>query len=176
MFNKGDDPIDAIIKMMSFLLTVVSSRFPSTNNQLRNSSNPRQQPIINDGRVNVQPYQRRTNSYAAGTSSLRINTVGSGGQNSSQQRVVKCFNCQGEGHMARHCTQPKRKIDVAWYKEKVLLIEAQGMGKVLREEELEFLADPGISKGPVTQSVITQHAAYQVDDLDSYDSDCDDIM
>ncbi|GKF44299.1 hypothetical protein Tco_0130851 [Tanacetum coccineum] len=53
MFNKGDGPIDAINKMMSFLSTVVSSRFPSTNNQLRNSSNPRQHAIINDGRVTV---------------------------------------------------------------------------------------------------------------------------
>ncbi|GJV93301.1 hypothetical protein Tco_1541114 [Tanacetum coccineum] len=42
MFKQGDDPIDAINKMISFLSTVVTSRFPSTNNQLRNSSNPRQ--------------------------------------------------------------------------------------------------------------------------------------
>ncbi|GKB48971.1 hypothetical protein Tco_0899724 [Tanacetum coccineum] len=42
VFKQGDDPIDAINKMMSFLSTVVTSRFPSTNNQLRNSSNPRQ--------------------------------------------------------------------------------------------------------------------------------------
>ncbi|GJX86251.1 hypothetical protein Tco_0337025 [Tanacetum coccineum] len=41
VFKQGDDPIDAINKMMSFLSTVVTSRFPSTNNQLRNSSNPR---------------------------------------------------------------------------------------------------------------------------------------
>ncbi|GJX11087.1 reverse transcriptase domain-containing protein [Tanacetum coccineum] len=26
----------------------------------------------------------------------------------SQPRVVKCYNCQGEGHMARQCTQPKK--------------------------------------------------------------------
>ncbi|GJY40708.1 hypothetical protein Tco_0427978 [Tanacetum coccineum] len=53
--------------------------------------------------------------------------------------------------------------------------EAQGNGKVLNEEELEFLADPGIAEGPVTQSVITHNAAYQADDLDAYDSDCDEI-
>ncbi|GJS63794.1 hypothetical protein Tco_0678358 [Tanacetum coccineum] len=46
-------------------------------------------------------------------------------------------------------------------------------GKVLNEEELEFLADPGIIKGPVTQTVITHNAMYQADDLDTYDSDCD---
>ncbi|GJW69749.1 hypothetical protein Tco_0126666 [Tanacetum coccineum] len=38
-----------------------------------------------------------------------------------------------------------------------------------------FLADHGIVKGPVTQSVITHNAAYQADDLDVYDSDCDEI-
>nr|GEW65168.1 uncharacterized mitochondrial protein AtMg00810-like [Tanacetum cinerariifolium] len=38
---QGDDPIDAINHMMSFLSAVVTSRYPTTNNQLRNSSNPR---------------------------------------------------------------------------------------------------------------------------------------
>ncbi|GJX59160.1 hypothetical protein Tco_0290550 [Tanacetum coccineum] len=91
VFKQGDDPIDAINKMMSFLSTVFTSHFPSTNNQLRNSSNPRQQATIHDAR----------------------------------------------------------------FREKVLLVEAQGNGKVLTEKELEFLADP--------------------DDLDAYDSDYDEI-
>ncbi|GJU82404.1 hypothetical protein Tco_1284769 [Tanacetum coccineum] len=69
----------------------------------------------------------------------------------------------------------KRKIDDTWFRVKVLLVEAQGNHKVLNEEELEFLADPGIAEGPVTQSVITHNAAYQADDLDAYDSDCDEI-
>ncbi|GJW02436.1 retrovirus-related pol polyprotein from transposon TNT 1-94 [Tanacetum coccineum] len=54
VFKQGDDPIDAINHMMSFLLAVVTSRYPTTNNQLRNSSNPRQQATINDGRVTLQ--------------------------------------------------------------------------------------------------------------------------
>ncbi|GKB88710.1 hypothetical protein Tco_0960982 [Tanacetum coccineum] len=53
VFKQGDDPIDAINKMMSFLSTVITSRFPTTNNQLRNSSNPRQQASIHDRRVTV---------------------------------------------------------------------------------------------------------------------------
>ncbi|GKB68048.1 hypothetical protein Tco_0929460, partial [Tanacetum coccineum] len=92
-----------------------------------------------------------------------------------QQRVVKCFNYQGEGHMARQYPKPKRKKDATWFMDKVLLVKAQGNGKVLNEEELEFLADPGIAEGPVTQSVIKNNAAYQADDLDAYDSDCDEI-
>nr|GEV15479.1 hypothetical protein [Tanacetum cinerariifolium] len=53
VFQKGDDPIDAINHMMSFLTAVITSRYPPTNNQLRNSSNPRQQATINNGRVTI---------------------------------------------------------------------------------------------------------------------------
>ncbi|GJR49374.1 retrovirus-related pol polyprotein from transposon TNT 1-94 [Tanacetum coccineum] len=83
------------------------SRYPITNNQLRNSSNPRQQATINDGRVTLQPVQGRQFSFAT--------------------------------------------------------------------EELAFLADPGIIKGQATQTIIIHNAAYQADDLDAYDSDCDEL-
>ncbi|GKC03379.1 retrovirus-related pol polyprotein from transposon TNT 1-94 [Tanacetum coccineum] len=175
VFKQRDDPIDAINKMMSFLSTVVSSRFPTTNNQLRNSSNIRQQATIHDGRGTVQPVQGRQSSFTAGTSGTRANISGTGENNSGQQRVVKCFNCQGECHMARQCPNPKRKRDATWFRDKVLLVEAQGSGKVLNEKELEFLADPGVAKGQVTETVITHNASYQSDDLDAYDSDCDDF-
>ncbi|GKF25909.1 hypothetical protein Tco_0081803 [Tanacetum coccineum] len=45
----------------------------------------------------------------------------------------------------------------------------------LHEEELAFLADPGIPEGQTTQTVITHNAAYQADDLDAYDYDCDEL-
>nr|GFC30041.1 hypothetical protein [Tanacetum cinerariifolium] len=107
VFQKGDDPIDAINHMMSFLTSVVASRFPATNNQLRTSSNPHQQATINNGRVTIQPIQAN--------------------------------------------------------------------GQVLQEEELEFIADPGVQESSSNQMVITNNAAYQADDLDAYDSDCDEI-
>nr|GFB40620.1 hypothetical protein [Tanacetum cinerariifolium] len=68
VFQKGDDPIDAINHMISFLVAVVTLRYPPTNNQLRISSNPRQQATINNGRVTIQPIQRRQNSLTAGMS------------------------------------------------------------------------------------------------------------
>nr|GEY83781.1 hypothetical protein [Tanacetum cinerariifolium] len=52
---------------------------------------------------------------------------------------------------------------------------SQANGHVLHGEELEFLADLGIAETQSTQYVITNNAAYQVDDLDAYDSDCDEI-
>nr|GFC10200.1 hypothetical protein [Tanacetum cinerariifolium] len=103
--------------MMPFLSVVVTSRYPTTNNQSRNSSNPRQQATINDGRVTLQPIQGRQISFAT----------------------------------------------------------AQENGQILHEEELAFLADPRITKGQATQTVITHNEAYQADDLDAYDSDCNEL-
>nr|GEU79779.1 hypothetical protein [Tanacetum cinerariifolium] len=110
VFQKGDDPIDVINHMMSFLTA-----------------------------------GRRT-SLAAGTS--RTYTSGASGNNSRKQRTVVCYNYKGEGHMSKQCTKPKRK---------------------------EMSHDPGIAEAQTTQNVITHNAAYQVDDLDAYDSNCDEI-
>nr|GEY70483.1 hypothetical protein [Tanacetum cinerariifolium] len=129
VFQKGDDPIDVINHMMSFLTAVVTSRYHATNNQLITTFNPRQQASINNGRVTIQPIQGRQNFMSAGSS--RPFASGSGG--------------------------------------------ASGKQRVLQEEELEFLADSGMTESSSNQNVITTNAAYQVDDLDAYDSDCDEL-
>nr|GFC18796.1 hypothetical protein [Tanacetum cinerariifolium] len=103
VFQKGDDPIDAINHMMSFLTAVVTSR----------------------------PFTSRP------------------GGAPGKQRVIVCYNCKGEGHISKQCTKPRRKRDAEWFKDKVLL-----------EEELEFLADPGTTESSSNQTVITNHAAY----------------
>ncbi|GJW02873.1 retrovirus-related pol polyprotein from transposon TNT 1-94 [Tanacetum coccineum] len=169
-----DDPIDAINHMMSFLTAVVTSHYPTTNNQLRNSSNTRQQATINNGRVTLQLIQGRQTSLAADT--IRTYTPGASGSNSEKQRtVVICYNYKGEGHMSKQYTKPKRKRDDSWFKDKVFLAQAQASGQILHEEQLAFLADPGIPEGQPTQTVITHKAAYQADDLDAYDSDYDEL-
>ncbi|GKE46684.1 retrovirus-related pol polyprotein from transposon TNT 1-94, partial [Tanacetum coccineum] len=136
VFQKGDDPIDTINHMMCFLTAVVTSCYSTTNNQLRNSSNPRKQATINDGRVTLQPIQGRQTSFAAGT--IRTYTPGASGSNSGKQRTIICYNCKGEGHFSKQCTKPKRKQDDSWFKDKVLLVQAQTNGQILHEEELAF--------------------------------------
>nr|GFA99261.1 hypothetical protein [Tanacetum cinerariifolium] len=84
-------------------------------------------------------------------------------------------NCKGEGHMSMQCTKPRRKCDAEWFKDKVILVQAQANGQVLQEEELEFLADPGTTESSSNQTVVTNNATYQADDLDAYDSDCDEL-
>nr|GEY79546.1 hypothetical protein [Tanacetum cinerariifolium] len=124
---KGDDPIDAINHMMSFLTAVVTFR------------------------VTVKPIQGRQNSLAAGTS--RPYTSGPSGKNSRKQRTVVCYNYKGEGHMSKQCTKPKRKGDEAWFKDKVLLVQPQADEQILHEEDLEFLADPGIAEAQTTHYI-----------------------
>nr|GEU45304.1 hypothetical protein [Tanacetum cinerariifolium] len=134
--SQGDDLISFLNKAMAFMSTVMALCFPSTNNQLRTSSNPRNQATIQDGRVTIQ---------------------------------------QGDGDIARQCTQPKRPGNSIWFKEKIFLVQAHESGQVLDEEQLAFLADHGILDDQATQTIISQNAAFQTDDLDAYDSDCDDI-
>nr|GFC97640.1 hypothetical protein [Tanacetum cinerariifolium] len=69
----------------------------------------------------------------------------------------------------------RRKRDAEWFKDKVLLVQAQANGQVLQEEELDFLADPGTAESSSNQAMITTNAAYQADDLDAYDSDYDEL-
>nr|GEZ45584.1 hypothetical protein [Tanacetum cinerariifolium] len=46
--------------------------------------------------------------------------------------------------MAKQCSQLKRPRNAARYKEKAMLAEAQEAGQILDEEQLAFLADPGV--------------------------------
>ncbi|GKF95224.1 hypothetical protein Tco_0287959, partial [Tanacetum coccineum] len=48
-------------------------------------------------------------------------------------------------------------------------------GQALTKEEIAFLADPGLPDIQTSQTVTTHNAAYQADDLDAYDSDCDEL-
>ncbi|GJR95434.1 retrovirus-related pol polyprotein from transposon TNT 1-94 [Tanacetum coccineum] len=102
VFSLRDDPIAYLNKAMDFLTAVVSLRFPSTNNQLRTSSNLRNQVTIQDGRVTVQQVHGRQGQSYSGTG------------------------------------------NAAWYKEKAMLAEAQEAGQIVDEEQLAFLADPGV--------------------------------
>ncbi|GKE39995.1 hypothetical protein Tco_1463400, partial [Tanacetum coccineum] len=77
--------------------------------------------------------------------------------------------------MARQCTQPKRPRNAEWFKEKEMLAKAHKSGQILDEEKLTFLADPGIPNGQAAQTTIPNTAAFQTEDLDAYDSDCDDV-
>ncbi|GJX45497.1 hypothetical protein Tco_0262173 [Tanacetum coccineum] len=114
-FQQGDDPIEFINKAMAFL-SAVASRFPSSNNQLRTSSNPINQATIQDGRVTIQQVQGRQTQSFASTGNREIATTSRGNYAAGQA------------------------------KEKLLLAKVQEAGQILDEEKLAFIVDPGIAE------------------------------
>ncbi|GJS71450.1 hypothetical protein Tco_0704291 [Tanacetum coccineum] len=76
-FQQREDLIECINKAIAFL-SVVASRFPPSNNQLRTSSNPKNQATIQDGRVTVQQVQGRQSQSFAGTGNSGIATTSRG--------------------------------------------------------------------------------------------------
>ncbi|GJQ94212.1 retrovirus-related pol polyprotein from transposon TNT 1-94 [Tanacetum coccineum] len=173
-FVKGDDLIACLNKAIAFLSAVAASKFPSTNNQLRTSSNLRNHAIIQDGMVTVQQIQRRQGQSYVGTGNKGKATSSGGNNARGHTRVVRCYNFQGEGHIARQCTQPKRPRNAAWFKEKAMLAEAQESGQILDAEQLAFLTDPGIPDGQAAQTTIPNNVVFQTKN-DAYDSNCDGI-
>ncbi|GKE46511.1 hypothetical protein Tco_1477769, partial [Tanacetum coccineum] len=133
---KGDDLIAYLNKAMTFMSTVMALRFPSTNNQLRTSSNPRNQATIQDGRVSVQQVKgRQSQSFA---------TMGTMGNVMSSKGNITA----GQGIL--HGS-----------KEKMLLVQAQESGQVLDEEQIAFLAHLGVVDVQVTQIIILLNVAFQ---------------
>ncbi|GJZ04482.1 retrovirus-related pol polyprotein from transposon TNT 1-94 [Tanacetum coccineum] len=128
-FLLTDDLIACLNKAMLFLSSMISSRFPPTNNQLRTLSNLRTQAKIQDGRVTIQNVQeRQSQGYVVNTGKSQatgtrvINIVGD--VNANQPRAIRCYNCKGEGHIAKQCTAKRRVKDSEWFKEKMLLAQA----------------------------------------------------
>nr|GEU53992.1 reverse transcriptase domain-containing protein [Tanacetum cinerariifolium] len=105
---------------------------------------------------------------------------------SSVVMTIKTVDANHKGTFSKEEPKPVKKssfsppiiedwVSKTWYKDKAMLAEAQEAGQILDEEQLAFLVDPWVPNGQVVQTIIPNNAAFQTQDLDTYDSDCDDI-
>ncbi|GJV69432.1 hypothetical protein Tco_1484941 [Tanacetum coccineum] len=164
-FSPTDELLDNLTKQVAFLAQQYKTQFPQTNNQLRTSSNTRNQATVQNGRV-VE--MGRGAQYRAGIA------------NAGQGKPIKYYNYNGMGHIARNCTQPKRPRNSDYFKEKMLLMQAQENGVDLDAEQLLFLAggqtntfDDEVDEGPVQDMAQNEDNIFQADQCDAFDSDVD---
>nr|GFC03675.1 hypothetical protein [Tanacetum cinerariifolium] len=151
----SSSPVDDLIENLTSTLALLTQSYrtflPQTNNQLRTSSNTRNQATVQDDRVVVQNVQGRPNrgqgmnprvGSAAGYEEARnrVGNVNQGQARSGQVRTVKCYNCNGTGHIARNFTQSKRPRNSEYFKDKMLLMQEQENGVALDAEQFLFLA------------------------------------
>nr|GEX88456.1 hypothetical protein [Tanacetum cinerariifolium] len=145
------------------LLSGFQKQFPPTNNQLKTSTNPMTHATIQAGQIITESVQRR----APGNKGKQVATE-------SQGKAGICYNCHGEGHVARQCREKKQAKYSQWFKDKALLMEAKEKGAVLDAEAKAFLADVECTVPYVEPLAITTTTAFEVSHEDAYDSDVDD--
>nr|GEW31992.1 retrovirus-related Pol polyprotein from transposon TNT 1-94 [Tanacetum cinerariifolium] len=110
----------------------------------------------------------------------RVENVNQGPVRPGQARTVKCYNCNGTCHVAQNCTQPKLPQNSEYYKDKMLLMQAQENEVALDAEHLLFLTggqdntfDDDVDEQPIQNLALNVDNVFQADDYDAFDSDVD---
>nr|GEZ57078.1 retrovirus-related Pol polyprotein from transposon TNT 1-94 [Tanacetum cinerariifolium] len=120
------------------------------------------------------------NAAGYGEAQNRVGNVNQGQARPGQARTVKCYNCNGTGHIAQNCTQPKRPQNSKYFKDKMLLMHAQENGAALDAEQLLFLVggpdnafDDDVDEQPIHDLALNVDNVFQAKDCDAFDSDVD---
>ncbi|GJU49425.1 hypothetical protein Tco_1218980 [Tanacetum coccineum] len=77
-------------------------------------------------------------------------------------------------HIAKQCITKKRMKDSEWFKDKMLLAQAQESGVVLNKEQHDFLADNLEETNDCEDLQLQATTNFKANHVDAYDSHCDD--
>nr|GEV35817.1 RNA-directed DNA polymerase, eukaryota [Tanacetum cinerariifolium] len=136
------------------------------------------QATIQAGHITTKSVQRRAlgntgKHVATGSRGNKKGNQGYGSVVNAQGKLVKCYNCRGQGHVAKECKEKKRAKDSQWFKDKAFLMEAKEKGVVLDAEAEAFLADMKYTVSYAKPLAITTTIAFELSYEDAYNSDVD---
>ncbi|GJT45707.1 retrovirus-related pol polyprotein from transposon TNT 1-94 [Tanacetum coccineum] len=158
-----DNLIENLTNTLALLTQSYKTYLPQTNNQLRYSSNPRNQATVQDGRVVVQNVQGRKNRGQGNN----VRGAGAAGYGGAQNRVGNANPGQA-------------KQNSEYFKDKMLVMQAQENGVALDEEQLLFIAggqdnaiDEDVDEQPVQDLALNVDNVFQAGDCDAFDYDVD---
>ncbi|GJT23623.1 integrase, catalytic region, zinc finger, CCHC-type containing protein [Tanacetum coccineum] len=126
--------------------------------------------LMSNGRQNRGQGNNARGAGAAGYGEAQNRVRNS---NPGRAKQIKCYNCNGIGHIARNWTQPKRPQNLEYFKDKMLLMQAQENRVALNKEKLLFIADDDydafdydVDEAPTTQTMFMENlsSAYPVYD------------
>ncbi|GJU70471.1 retrovirus-related pol polyprotein from transposon TNT 1-94 [Tanacetum coccineum] len=136
-----------------------------------------QSAYVPPGRQNRSQGNHARGAVAAGNGGVQ-NRVSNA--NPGQARQIKCYKCNEIGNIARNCTQLKRLQNSEYFKDKMLLMQAQENRAVLDEKQLLFIAggqtntfDDDVDEAPVQDLALNEDNVFQADQCDAFDSDVD---
>ncbi|GJU16651.1 integrase, catalytic region, zinc finger, CCHC-type containing protein [Tanacetum coccineum] len=169
--QSSNDAMLATMNQIVNLLSGFQKQFPPTNNQLRTSSNSGTHATVHDRKIITEPVQRRALGNVGNTGNRGTQRYGQMTDNKGKK--VICYNCRGEGHVARQCKEKKRVKDSQYFKDKMLLIEAKEKGAVLDAEVEAFLTDVECTAPYDQPLAMTTTNVFKVSHEDAYDADVD---
>ncbi|GJZ36768.1 hypothetical protein Tco_0582959 [Tanacetum coccineum] len=128
-------------KAMVLLTHTFQHYYKPTTNHLRTLSNTKFKYFKNTTRTN----KNTRNERVLGQTENQRNTKIVGNiekiRKVMQQTMVKCYNYNDFGHMAKECRAGKRVKDLCYHKKKMLLAKREEAGGKLSAEEHDWLID-----------------------------------
>ncbi|GJW72173.1 putative ribonuclease H-like domain-containing protein [Tanacetum coccineum] len=163
IYKKGEVPLEYYLRFSLLLNDMkhlhdaleqfhvnTKSRYPYYQQSAKDFVNPSSTSYIYDWQSHCATlFRESTTMLLEQQENTPLVQVGPWLKQRGRQRTVICYNCNGEGHIAKQCTKPKRKRDETWSYDKVLLVQGSSKSSptmLLSSDDSGCLHDSDLSR------------------------------